>query len=126
MNFYSLSRIPSFHLIGVFFKYYSCSYDHELKIQKARENARRTEKEKDAERYETMMHDFLVKHLSKLSFNANLFFSRIKQWLMNVDKMNFDENLINFINPDNSTKLYKRRIMKCMHVHFFFFFFLVS
>jgi hypothetical protein len=37
------------------------SYDHELKLQKARENARRTEKEKEAERYETLMHDFLVK-----------------------------------------------------------------
>ncbi|CAF3134177.1 unnamed protein product [Rotaria socialis] len=34
-------------------------YDHELKIQKARENARRTEKEKEAERYDSLMHDFL-------------------------------------------------------------------
>jgi len=34
-------------------------YDHELKIQKARENARRTEKEKEAERYDVLMHDFL-------------------------------------------------------------------
>ncbi|CAF0933250.1 unnamed protein product [Rotaria sordida] len=34
-------------------------YDHELKIQKARENARRTEKEKEAERFELLMHDFL-------------------------------------------------------------------
>ncbi|CAF2737116.1 unnamed protein product [Rotaria sp. Silwood2] len=34
-------------------------YDHELKIQKARENARRTEKEKEAERFESLMHDFL-------------------------------------------------------------------
>lgn len=39
----------------------SFSYDHELKIQKARENARRTEKEKEAERYETLMHDYLVR-----------------------------------------------------------------
>jgi hypothetical protein len=37
------------------------SYDHELKIQKARENARRTEKEKETERHETLMHDFLVR-----------------------------------------------------------------
>lgn len=37
------------------------SYDHELKIQKARENARRTEKEKEAERYDVLMHDFLVR-----------------------------------------------------------------
>ncbi|CAF4079435.1 unnamed protein product, partial [Rotaria sp. Silwood1] len=34
-------------------------YDHELKIQKARENARRTEKEKEAERFDLLMHDFL-------------------------------------------------------------------
>ena len=34
---------------------------HELKIQKARENARRTEKEKEAERYDLLMHDFLVR-----------------------------------------------------------------
>lgn len=40
------------------------SYDHELKIQKARENARRAEKEKEAERHELMMHDFLVREQS--------------------------------------------------------------
>ncbi|CAF3594368.1 unnamed protein product [Rotaria sordida] len=34
-------------------------YDHELKIQKARENALRTKKEKEIERYETLLHDFL-------------------------------------------------------------------
>ncbi|CAF1244144.1 unnamed protein product [Adineta steineri] len=34
-------------------------YDHELKIQKARENARRTEKEKEAERYDSLMHEFV-------------------------------------------------------------------
>lgn len=32
-----------------------------MKLQKARENARRTEKEKEAERYESLMHDFLVR-----------------------------------------------------------------
>ena len=36
------------------------SYDHELKIQKALENARRTEKEKEIERYESLLHDFMV------------------------------------------------------------------
>lgn len=36
------------------------SYDHELKIQKARENARRSEKEKEIERYESLLHDFMV------------------------------------------------------------------
>jgi hypothetical protein len=41
--------------------YLEFSYDHELKIEKARENARRTEQEKEAERYETLMHDFLVR-----------------------------------------------------------------
>ncbi|CAF5174685.1 unnamed protein product, partial [Rotaria magnacalcarata] len=34
-------------------------YDHELKIQKARENALRSEKEKELERHETLLHDFL-------------------------------------------------------------------
>lgn len=34
-------------------------YDHELKSQKARENVRRNEKEKEAERYETLMHEFM-------------------------------------------------------------------
>ncbi|UJR22874.1 hypothetical protein I4U23_025903 [Adineta vaga] len=34
-------------------------YDHELKIQKARENARRAEKEKEAERFDSLMHDFV-------------------------------------------------------------------
>jgi hypothetical protein len=53
-------------LIGFFF-----SYDHELKIQKARENARRTEKEKEAERYETLMHDYLV-------YDSNLMFNKKK------------------------------------------------
>ncbi|UJR26063.1 hypothetical protein I4U23_007409 [Adineta vaga] len=32
-------------------------YDHELKIQKARENARRTETEKEIERYSSLLHD---------------------------------------------------------------------
>ena len=36
------------------------SYDHELKIQKAMENARRTEKQKEVERYELLLHDFMV------------------------------------------------------------------
>jgi len=40
----------------------SFSYDHELKIQKARENARRTEKEKEAERNDSLMHEFLVRN----------------------------------------------------------------
>jgi hypothetical protein len=39
------------------------SYDHELKIQKARENARRTEKEKEIERYESLLHDFMVSYI---------------------------------------------------------------
>ncbi len=45
----------------IFQCFFLFSYDHELKIQKARENARRTEKEKETERYETLMHDFLVR-----------------------------------------------------------------
>ncbi len=58
MNFYFLSM----NLCFVFsIDYLEFSYDHELKIEKARENARRTEQEKEAERYETLMHDFLVR-----------------------------------------------------------------
>ncbi len=47
----------------------SFSYDHEFKIQKARENARRTEKEKEAERNDSLMHEFLIrnKFIIKLS-----------------------------------------------------------
>ncbi|CAF1257709.1 unnamed protein product [Adineta steineri] len=33
-------------------------YDHELKIQKARENARRADAEKQVERYQSLLHDF--------------------------------------------------------------------
>ncbi len=55
MNFYSSLR----RSIGFYF-----SYDHELKIERARENARRTEKEKEAERHETLMHDYLVRFKS--------------------------------------------------------------
>ena len=44
------------------------SYDHELKIQKARENARRTEKEKETERYDSLMHDFLVREKFTIDF----------------------------------------------------------
>ena len=36
------------------------SFDHELKIQKAQKNARQTEKEKEVERYESLLHDFEV------------------------------------------------------------------
>lgn len=90
---------------------FSFSYDHELKIQKARENARRAEKEKEAERYETLMHDHLVRFSLQTTRTTSC--SRIKQWLKNVVKVNFDENLINYIILDNCTMHYKRKIMNC-------------
>jgi len=40
------------------------SYDHELKIQKARENARRTETTKEIERYESLLHDLTVRYIN--------------------------------------------------------------
>ena len=43
------------------------SYEHELKIQKARENARRTEKEKEIERYQSLLHDFMVNLIRKMN-----------------------------------------------------------
>ncbi len=56
-----LSQYESFCFVLFSIDYLEFSYDHELKIEKARENARRTEQEKEAERYETLMHDFLVR-----------------------------------------------------------------
>jgi hypothetical protein len=89
------------------------SYDHELKIQKARENARRTEKEKEIERYESLLHDFMVSYILKPFQNIDYIY-RIIQWLMNVDKMNFVVKLINFINHDNFMKHYKQKITNSM------------
>ncbi|CAF1186519.1 unnamed protein product [Adineta ricciae] len=40
-------------------------YDHELKLQKARENARRTEREKEAERCDSLMHDFVSQTMAE-------------------------------------------------------------
>ncbi|CAF0946263.1 unnamed protein product, partial [Didymodactylos carnosus] len=48
-------------------KYYELllgHYDHEIKIQRALENARRNEKEKEKERYETLLRDFLEQTLA--------------------------------------------------------------
>jgi hypothetical protein len=55
-----LAQYAKFDLRQCIYRYLFCSYDHELKIQKARENARRSEKEKEVERSESLLHDFMV------------------------------------------------------------------
>ena len=90
------------------------SYDHELKIQRAQENARRAGKEKEIERYADLITDLQVRPFvvirKSLKRKSRLFLFRINRWLKNVGRANCDVESANSITRASFTKLFKRKI----------------